>query len=432
MSGGGVVYGGSVLAATVAGAVALFAPCCISVMLPAYFASSFHNRRLLVAMTFLFGAGVATVVLPIALGAAVLQRLLVGQHTLIWLAGGALLLGLGGYTLAGGQLRLPMPGRSAQTKGGPGPLAVWSLGVFSGVASACCAPVLAGVVALSGLAASFGRALGLGAAYVFGMVAPLFVLALWWERRDWQASRLFRPRSFTFRVGRPRPPAAGRPERRAATRRPTARRRRGGLSVGVKLAGVVGLAIIVLLAIFLVANRGGGQQRAGRYAYQVGDPGPGATAPPIKLATTDGATFELGAPAGQTTLLYFQEGLGCQPCWDQLTDIQANLDSYQALGITRVLSITTDPLDAIRQKVTDQRITIPVASDPDLAVSRAYHANQYGMMGQSRDGHSFIVVGPDGVIRWRADYGGAPDYTMYVPSPSLLADLRAGLAGQAR
>jgi cytochrome c-type biogenesis protein len=204
MSGGGVVYGGSVLAAAVAGAVALFAPCCISVMLPAYFASSFHNRRLLVAMTFLFAGGVATVVLPIALGAAVLQRLLVGQHTVIWLAGGALLLSLGGYTLTGGQLRLPMPGRSAQSRGGPGPLAVWSLGVFSGVASACCAPVLAGVVALSGLAASFTRALGLGTAYVFGMVAPLFVLALARERRDWQAGRLFRPRTFTPRVGRVR------------------------------------------------------------------------------------------------------------------------------------------------------------------------------------------------------------------------------------
>ncbi len=201
MTGGaGVVYGGSVLAATVAGAVALFAPCCISVMLPAYFASSFHNRRVLVAMTFLFAVGVATVVLPIALGAAAVQRLLVGQHTLVWLAGGALLLGLGGYTLAGGQLRLPMPGRSAQPQGRAGPLAVWSLGVFSGVASACCAPVLAGVVALSGLAASFARALGLGAAYVFGMVAPLFLLALLWERHDWQTSRLFRQRSFTFRV----------------------------------------------------------------------------------------------------------------------------------------------------------------------------------------------------------------------------------------
>src|SRR6266508_2659367 len=148
-------------------------------------------------MTFLFAAGVASVVLPIALGAAVVQRLLVGQHTLIWSAGGVLLLGLGGYTLAGGQLRLPMPGRPAKPGRRAGPLAVWSLGVFSGVASACCAPGLAGVVALSGLAASFGRAVGPGDAYVFGMVAPLFVLALWWERRDWQASRLFRPRSFT-------------------------------------------------------------------------------------------------------------------------------------------------------------------------------------------------------------------------------------------
>src|SRR6266542_3081954 len=174
------------------------------------------------------------------------------------------------------------------------------------------------------------------------------------------------------------------------------------------------------------------QQGTGRYAYQIGDPGPGATAPPIELEATDGKVFDLAAPPGQTTLLYFQEGLGCQPCWDQLTDIQANLDKYKALGITRVLSITTDPLDAIRQKVTDQHITIPVAADPDLTVSRAYHANQYGMMGQSRDGHSFILVGPRRPDPLRADYGGAPNYTMYVPSPSLLADLRAGLAGQPR
>jgi peroxiredoxin len=234
--------------------------------------------------------------------------------------------------------------------------------------------------------------------------------------------------------GRPQPPEARTPKRRPAGTRPAAPQRRGNLPGGVKLAGVAGLAVPALLAIFLAANRGNdratsGQQGAGRYAYQVGSPGPSATAPPINLETTDGKRFDLAAPAGQTTLLYFQEGLGCQPCWDQLTDIQANLEKYRALGITRILSITTDPLDAIRQKVTDQRITIPVASDPDLAVSRAYQANQYGMMGTSRDGHSFIVVGPDGRIRWRADYGGAPNYTMYVPSEHLLADLRAGLAG---
>ncbi len=52
------------------------------------------------------------------------------------------------------------------------------------------------------------------------------------------------------------------------------------------------------------------------------------------------------------------------------------------------------------------------------------------MMGDSTNGHTFVVVGPDGKIQWRADYGGAPDYTMYVPVPDLLADMRAGLEGK--
>jgi hypothetical protein len=34
-----------------------------------------------------------------------------------------------------------------------------------------------------------------------------------------------------------------------------------------------------------------------------------------------------------------------------------------------------------------------------------------------------VLVGADGVIRWRADYGGAPDYTMYLPPQKMLADM---------
>ena len=194
-----IFFGGSVIAAVVAGMIALFAPCCISVMLPAYFASSFQNRRLLVAMTFLFAAGIATVILPIALGASVLRQLLTEQHSVLYVTGGILMLGLAVYVLFGGKIHLPMPGRRAA--GMAGPLSVYTLGIFSGMASSCCAPVLAGVIALSSVASSFALALGLGTAYVFGMVAPLFALALLWERYDWHASRLFRPRTFTWRVG---------------------------------------------------------------------------------------------------------------------------------------------------------------------------------------------------------------------------------------
>ncbi len=194
-----IFFGGSVLAAVVAGMLALFAPCCISFMLPAYFASSFQNRLRLVAMTFLFAAGVATIILPIALGASVLRQLFAAQHTTIYVVGGVLLLGLALYLLFGGQVHLPMPGRSAGGKAGA--VTTYTLGVFSGITSSCCAPVLAGVIALSSVAPSFLLALGLGASYVFGMVAPLFVISLLWEHYDWKSSRLFHPRSFTWHLG---------------------------------------------------------------------------------------------------------------------------------------------------------------------------------------------------------------------------------------
>jgi len=187
--------------------------------------------------------------------------------------------------------------------------------------------------------------------------------------------------------------------------------------------------VIALGAIFYLGrpHHGSGP---GQYTFAVGDPGPGTQAPEIKLASTQGGTFDLSSMKGKTIVLYFQEGLTCQPCWDQLKDIDAHMGELTALGIDQVVSITTDPIDQIKQKTSDMGITSPVLSDPNLSVSQAYSANSYGMMGTSRDGHSFIVVGPDGTILWRADYGGSPDYTMYVPVANLVADLRAGLHKQ--
>lgn len=126
-------------------------------------------------------------------------------------------------------------------------------------------------------------------------------------------------------------------------------------------------------------------------------------------------------------LLYFQEGIMCQPCWDQISAIEANFADFEALGIDEMVSITSDDLDLLQQKVADEGLETPVLSDPDLALADDYNANQYGMMGTSRYGHSFVVVGPDGRIQWRADYGGAPDYTMYLEPAQLLDDLRTGL-----
>jgi peroxiredoxin len=211
------------------------------------------------------------------------------------------------------------------------------------------------------------------------------------------------------------------------SRRPQ-RRRRGGLSAGMKTTLAVGLAFVALAAIFYL-ERPHHASGPGQFKFAVGNPGPGQDAPPIKLSSTTGGTFDLSSMQGKTVLLYFQEGLMCQPCWDQLKDIESNMAQFRALGINELVSITTDPLDQLKQKSSDMGLSSPVLSDPNLKVSESYSANQYGMMGSSRDGHTFIAVGPDGKILWRADYGGSPDYTMYLPIPNLVADVRAGLGG---
>jgi len=64
----------SIVAAFIAGVAALFAPCCITVLLPSYLASVFKERYKVVLMTFVFFLGILTVFLPIGLGAAALAR----------------------------------------------------------------------------------------------------------------------------------------------------------------------------------------------------------------------------------------------------------------------------------------------------------------------------------------------------------------------
>jgi peroxiredoxin Q/BCP len=197
------------------------------------------------------------------------------------------------------------------------------------------------------------------------------------------------PRKAAATERRAKVAAARQAQRRAARRRKTGVR-------AVIAAAAAGL-IAGLFVIFSSASHSG----TGAYPYQ------------------------LGGPRGKSVLLFFQEGLTCQPCWNQIADLQHHAAQLRAAGISRVVSITTDPAGAITQKARDMGLTIPVLSDPDQAVSSAYGANGHTMM-SGRDGHTFILIGPDGKIRWRADYGGAPKYVMYLPTTALLANIKAG------
>lgn len=206
---------------------------------------------------------------------------------------------------------------------------------------------------------------------------------------------------------------------------------RGGTLTWVLGAFGVAVALSVLFLIFVNSNAPADDPAAASpgatQRYDVGSPGPGEPAPDFTLAGTTGEQVSLSDYRGESVLLYFQEGLMCQPCWDQITSLEDEAASLEAAGVDAVLSITTDPIELIERKTRDMGLTTPVLSDPDLGVSQQYETNLFGMMGDSRNGHSFILVGPDGTIQWRADYGGAPNYTMYVPVDQLLSDLKEGV-----
>ena len=172
---GGALLTGSALAAFLAGMVAFFAPCCAFVMLPTYLASVTGAGRWRTAvMTAVFVAGVATVVWPLTIGAAGLSQLIAANHETMFVVGGAMMLLVGVATLGGWMWK-----HSPSVGGGDpsGVLGIYAMGVFAGAATACCAPVLAGAVAIAGVSGSWWAGAVLGLFYLFGLISPLLLSA---------------------------------------------------------------------------------------------------------------------------------------------------------------------------------------------------------------------------------------------------------------
>jgi cytochrome c-type biogenesis protein len=185
------------IVAFVAGVVALAMPCCFSVLLPSYFAQSFKQKTRLVGMAVVFSFGIATIMLPIASGVVFLADIIRASHNLVFVLGGFLMILLGFWTLWGHgmlpQLNFPVNLNRSDSA------SVYVLGLFSGAATTCCAPVLAGVLVLSALSASLLDGLLIGLTYVAGMVFPLFLVAVLWDRYAMTGGNPLRGRILQFR-----------------------------------------------------------------------------------------------------------------------------------------------------------------------------------------------------------------------------------------
>jgi cytochrome c biogenesis protein CcdA len=189
-----------VLAAFFAGGVALFAPCCIVFLAPGYLALAAKNHRWrLLPLTFTFTAGLALVLVPITVGISLVAATIARFHAPLYYAGGVLMLALAALALSGRMWSMPRFLAAPDARQGDS-ASFFAFGVFSGIASSCCAPVLAGVMTLSALSGTAVGGVILGLAYVFGIVFPLFAMALAWDRLHLSERRFGRARPVRLRV----------------------------------------------------------------------------------------------------------------------------------------------------------------------------------------------------------------------------------------
>ena len=170
----------TLLGAFVAGVLTLLSPCSV-MLLPAFFSYAFTSPARLLARTGVFYLGLATTLVPIGVLAGSFGAYVNEHRSALVAAASWVVIGLGALMLAG--VRVPMPasadgGRDDATSAA----SVYALGTVYGLAGVCAGPLLGAVLAMAavGSSAAYGGVVLL--VFAAGMVLPLVVLSLAWDR----------------------------------------------------------------------------------------------------------------------------------------------------------------------------------------------------------------------------------------------------------
>ena len=202
------------------------------------------------------------------------------------------------------------------------------------------------------------------------------------------------------------------------------RRRLGYVVAGGAVAALLAASFVVppLLEedpVGAAASHGAGHAQAQGDGPDVGVPAPAFA----ERDVTSGKAISTETIAGRKTLLFFSEGVMCQACFEQIRDLEQMEDGLAQRGI-RLIGVTPDPPDVLRQVIPQLGIRTAMIADDDRDMSAAFDTLGRGMHPDT-PGHAFVLVGEDGTVVWQRDYWLEPWQTMYVEPERLLADLAA-------
>ena len=200
----------------------------------------------------------------------------------------------------------------------------------------------------------------------------------------------------------------------AARARERLKRRAGYGAIGLIAATLVSLAVLLGGSDDPGPLAPAGAERPAA-AADVGDQAP-------EFALTDVVSGEQVTAASlqaRKTLLFFSEGVNCQPCMVQAADLE-KAGALDAQDI-QLVSVTTDQPGDLAEAARQYGITTPLLADPTTEMSSAYGMLGHGGMGHPEtDGHAFMLLDEAGEIRWHRAY-----QEMYVKPAQLLRDMKA-------
>lgn len=150
--------------------------------------------------------------------------------------------------------------------------------------------------------------------------------------------------------------------------------------------------------------------------------GVGSAAPNFTLQDVSGGKFTLSDYRGKSNiLLLFNEGLSCQPCLQQMHDLDGLNAQLVRLNVL-VVGVTPNTVGELRSWMgASGPQNGKVLSDPGLV---AFNLYQPSGTGGSMMTHTFLLINKAGIVIWRHDYG--PN-NMYAENTEILAAVTKAL-----
>jgi cytochrome c biogenesis protein CcdA len=187
----------SYLASFFGGLLSLLSPCS-ALLLPAFFAYAFQSRGQLVGRTAVFYSGLCATLVPLGMGISAVSSLVYGHRSTIITVSGLVIIAFGVIQVLGGGFAFGPIERLRGGITGNSLVATFFLGAVYGFAGFCSGPILGAVLTVAASSGSVLRGAGLLATYAAGMAAPLFVMALLWDRLDLGHRRWLRGRGISL------------------------------------------------------------------------------------------------------------------------------------------------------------------------------------------------------------------------------------------